>query len=457
MDLDDTIAALSTTPGTAGVAVVKISGPKAYQAAKSVFKPKTKVQRWPARKMLYGYILDKDGTRLDDALACFMPAPASYTRQNVVEIQTHGGLAASAAVLDLLTDKGVRMAEPGEFTRRAFLLGRIDLTQAEATMDIISAKTKAGLVAAGRRLAGGLSEKINALRYRLVEAKAFLEANIDFPEEEIGELDTGAVETALAEVRAELVKLERSYNAGRLFREGVFCVLAGRPNVGKSSLLNALLEKRRAIVAAIPGTTRDAIEDIANFEGIPFRLVDTAGIRVAEDPIEGEGVRITRENIANADLVLLLVDPTEGIFPEDLAILKSLFDKKTIVVVTKSDEVGYLAAKRAAKKIDPKAAIVSNITAEGIEDLRKMMLGAVRGADDLPSDEIILSTARHRQSVLAGLKFLDFAARGLAVGTSPELIAQDIADAMAVLGEVVGMSTPDDVLDLIFSQFCVGK
>ena len=456
MDINDTIAALSTTPGTSGVAVVKISGPDSYAIAKKLFFPKNKIDSWPRRRFIYGNLVARDKEIIDEALACYMPGPHSYTRQDVVEIQTHGGISAASATLDALSDLGVRMAEPGEFTRRAFLLGRIDLAQAEAILDIISAQTKAGLIAAQRQLLGALSGKINTLRNELWETKALLEVNIDFPEEEIGSLDVVNIEKGLKSVTKSLERLLATYGSGRLYKEGAVCVIAGRPNVGKSSLLNMLLDRRRAIVTETPGTTRDAIKATANINGIPFRLVDTAGIRKANDPIETEGVKITLEEIEKADLIMLLCDAFFGVTKEDIEIMKDLGDKNILFLINKIDLVDESSLKKTASMFSADALFISAKTGEGIKELQKTMHRAV-GGGTMAKDEAVLTNARHRQSIKKGLAFLQSAANALDENQSPEIVALEIDDAANALGQIIGETTPDDVLNVIFSQFCIGK
>ena len=457
IDIQDTIAALSSSPGTGGIAVVKISGPLALRAAQAVFCPNTPQDPWPPRRMILGTVIDENGQSLDQALACLMPAPHSYTTQDVVEIQTHGGPAAPSVLLDLLCDQGVRMAQPGEFTRRAFLLGRIDLAQAEAVADVIFAKTRAGLIAAEQQLSGALSQRIKDLRDTLLEARALLEANIDFPEEEIGTLDRPRVGALCDEVIDELLRLLSTFAAGRLYREGALCVIAGRPNVGKSSLLNRLVQKRRAIVTSTPGTTRDAIEETINLDGVPFRLVDTAGIRDSADPIEGEGVKITREQIESADLVLLLCDAAQGLCDEDLAIGQELAGRNRILLVNKADRVDAQTAQTIAERFGENSLVISAKTGQGEAALQQAMLRAVRGGQPLPANETILTNARHRQAVDKGHSFVQKAKTALFADQSPEFIALELADAMAALGEVIGQTAPDEILNLIFSRFCIGK
>jgi tRNA modification GTPase len=386
-----------------------------------------------------------------------MPAPHSYTRQDVVEIQTHGGLASPATLLDRLSDLNVRMAKPGEFTQRAFLLGRIDLSQAEAVMDVVSAQTKAGLVAARRQLAGALSGRIKQLRSQLVEAKAFLELAIDFPEEQIGELETDKIEAIVDSVISDLNRLLSTYAAGRLYREGAQAVIAGRPNVGKSSLLNCLLQKRRAIVTSIPGTTTDAVEEPVNIGGVPFRLVDTAGIREPGGAVEGEGVRITRERIDAADLIIVLCDGTCGVTEDDLAIKQELVDKKIIYVVNKVDKMENGACETVAEHWAEDSVCISAKTGDGVGELCDRMIQAVRGGAAPAVDEAVLTHARHRQAIVKGRDLLQNAMTALSAQTSPELIAFDLQEGQEALGEIIGETTPDDVLNLIFSEFCIGK
>ncbi len=456
MKTTDTIAAISTNPGPSGIAVVKISGDKAFFYAKKLFYPKNKKREWAPRKLILGHIKTTKGEIIDQALACYMPGPASYTRQDVVEIQTHGGMAAPAAVLDALVDIGVRIAQPGEFTRRAFLLGRIDLVQAEAILDIILAQTKAGLIAAHRQLSGALSGKISRLRENLLEAKALLELNIDFPEEEIGNLDVDKIRGLLEKVVNDLKKLLATFGSGRLYREGAVCVIAGCPNVGKSSLLNILLDKKRAIVTPTPGTTRDAIEAYANLDGIPFRLIDTAGIREGDDPIETEGVKITMEEIEKADIVLLLCDGAEGVTAADREIQRELEEKKTLLVVNKIDLMENRNARKVATEFGAGALAISAKTGRGIKYLREKIIKIV-GGGAMEKDEAMLTNARHRQLILAGLSSLNQGRKALDKGLSPELVAFEIEEAARVLGQIIGKTTPDDVINLIFSRFCIGK
>ena len=456
IEFDDTIAALSTSPGHAGLAVVRISGPASLEMAQSVFVTKRPGQ-WPPRRMMYGEVQDGD-VSIGDGLAVYMPAPHSYTRQDVVEISVHGGRATAALLLELLADHGVRMAEPGEFTRRAFLSGRIDLSQAEAVMDVIAARSKAGLVAAQRQLAGALSGQIGQLRDRLMDARALLEVNIDFPEEEIGELDTNRIVDLLNSVRTDLSRLEQTYHAGRMVREGVSCVIVGRPNVGKSSLMNCLLDRRRAIVTETPGTTRDFLEDTATIGDLPFRLTDTAGLRETDDPIEGEGVRITRERIEQADLVLFMIDAAGGLTDEDRAIRDSLSDVPVLLpVINKIDLADRQTGETLATQL-PGAAVISAKERIGIDKLQQSMVDALQ-LDRVPtaSDQVVLTSARHRQLIVKGVERIDDALRGLAAELSPELVAVEVVEAGDALGEIIGETTPDDVLNHIFDSFCIGK
>ncbi|MCB9490411.1 MAG: tRNA uridine-5-carboxymethylaminomethyl(34) synthesis GTPase MnmE [Deltaproteobacteria bacterium] len=447
MIFDDIIAAIATAHGVAGVAVVRASGPGAFELARGIFVPAVEGDI-PPRRMTYGRFVDEHGRTVDDGYFVHFPEGASFTGQEVVELHTHGGLAAPAKVLSLLAARGARMAEPGEFTRRALHTGRVDLAQAEAVLDVVHARSEAALRAARSRLAGALSGRVATIRDRLIEAKSLVEADIDFEDEDTGHVDPAEVRALLASVADDLDALCATYQRGRVYREGAYAVIAGRPNVGKSSLLNALLGRRRAIVADQPGTTRDAVEDEAILGGVPFRLVDTAGLRREAEAIESEGIEIARERMAEADLIVFVVDASAGWGDEDKQLRAELPPVPVIEVANKSDllddtghDDGLLVSAKTGRDLD---ALIATMAATVIGDA---------GGEE----EALLAHERHfRQCDLAAARVRD-ALAALDAGLSPAITALEMQDAIKALGEVLGETTPDDVLNQIFARFCIGK
>ncbi|RME66971.1 MAG: tRNA uridine-5-carboxymethylaminomethyl(34) synthesis GTPase MnmE, partial [Nitrospirae bacterium] len=338
--LEDTIVAISTAPGEAAIGIVRLSGPQALSIISRIFKPaKTKdITKVPSHTIHYGWVISRNtGEIIDEVLVSIMKAPNTYTREDVVEINCHGGMVPLRKVLELAVKEGARIAKPGEFTLRAFINGRIDLAQAEAVLDLIRAKTDWSSTLALKQLQGGLSEKLNSLRQAIMNVTAHVEAYLDFPEEEIEPMTEAQILTQLQDILNEIQGLAETFYEGRLLREGLSVAIVGRPNVGKSSLLNKLLERDRAIVTDIPGTTRDVIEEYLNIKGLPIKVLDTAGIRASKDMIEEEGIRRSLKAIEEADLVLCVLDQSEPIQEEDRRIMGSLRDKKTVFVLNKAD------------------------------------------------------------------------------------------------------------------------
>ena len=446
---EDVIAAIATAHGVAGMAVVRVSGPGAMEMVRPIFRPKGDAGFEPA-KMAYGSFVDAEGSPVDDGYLVFLPAPKTYTGEDVVELHTHGGLAAPAVVLSLVADRGARMAEPGEFTRRALASGRIDLAQAEAVLDVVYARSEAALRAGRARLSGALSGRVDTIRERLVEAKALVEATIDFEDEDVGDIDPEKIRRILASVKEDLGRLAGTYRRGRIFREGALAVIAGRPNVGKSSLLNTFLGRRRAIVAESPGTTRDAVEDEAVLSGVPFRLVDTAGLRKNAGEIESAGIEIARERMDEADLIVFLIDASSGWTNEDQALREKLPAVPVIEVANKKD----LLEKGKTVKA---AFLTCALTGEGLEELSEEMARVVAGPGAGGAESVLLASERHHRQVLKARSHVAAADEAIRAGASPAVTALEIRDAQNALGEILGKTTPDDVLDHIFSRFCVGK
>jgi tRNA modification GTPase len=442
--VNDTIAAISTPFGEGALAVLRISGPQAKPIAGAVFSGRHRVDSWPAREAQFGAIHDH-GARLDEVLLTFFPGPASFTGEDVVEISCHGGILVTRRILDLLLRCGARAAEPGEFTQRAFMNGKMDLTQAEAVMDLIAAQTDLALRAAREQLEGHLGERVRSLRTNLLELLAHIEAYIDFPDEDI-DPDTGsALAARMDSVEAEMARLLSTADRGRVIREGVRTVIHGAPNVGKSSLLNRLLGFERAIVSARPGTTRDVIEEVINLRGIPLRLADTAGIRESSDEIEQAGIERTWRAIEKADLVLLVCDAT-GVNDFD-----PRPDAPLIRVLNKCD-LGEADHWR-----NVEAVRISCATGVGLDELAARIEEVVLGSGAAGQDWTVAINARHQACLERAANDLGAANRALAAGTHAEFIAEDLRAALNAVGEIVGQADVEDLLGAIFGRFCIGK
>ncbi|MEA3345805.1 MAG: tRNA uridine-5-carboxymethylaminomethyl(34) synthesis GTPase MnmE [Chloroflexota bacterium] len=451
--MDDTIAAISTPLGEGGIGIVRLSGPEARSIAKRLFQPHHKGQKLRSYRLHYGHIVDPaDGTVVDEVLVSFMRAPHSYTRQDVVEINCHGGVVPLRRVLQLTFAAGARPAEPGELTLRAFLNGRIDLAQAEAVLDIVRAKTSAALRVAIDQLSGHLSDQVRALRKRMVDLLAYLEATVDFPEDEIPSRE---VAPELEELEEELTNLLEEAQQGLIYRQGVRAAIVGRPNVGKSSLLNALLRTNRAIVTPIPGTTRDTLEESCNLQGIPMTLVDTAGIGTAENPIEEQGIERSRQALAQADLVLLVVDGSEPLQKQDWDISDSIGTQPTLVVVNKQDLSqrvkldGFLSR---ASRVH-----ISALTGKGLDELEQAVVDLVLSGSVLASQTPLVSNPRHQALLQQAREGVRAAQDTLTQGLPSDFVAIDLTEAITALGKITGQTVSEDLLESIFANFCVGK
>jgi tRNA modification GTPase len=456
MYVRDTIAAVSTPLGEGGVGIIRVSGPDAERIASTIFRRK-RDGGFSSHRFYYGAIVDPEsGALLDEAMAVLMKAPNSYTREDVLELQCHGGYLLVQSILDLVLRLGVRSADPGEFTKRAFLNGRIDLVQAEAVIDVIRSKTDAALALSQHQREGVLSLKLAAVRDDLRHALALVEAHIDFPDEDIDLPALGEISRLAEQALNEVSGLLGGFSEGRVLRDGVSVLIAGKPNVGKSSLLNTLLREKRAIVTSVPGTTRDIIEEVVNMGGLPVKLLDTAGVRQSDDLVEQEGIRLTLERIPQADLVLFMVDSSRPFDDDDRMIFSALTASRVIVVRNKIDLPQLLELQESPESGDPVP--LSTLTGEGIEQLRRMIRDTFLHGHAVDGREYVaLSRTRHRD-VLSRVRIsLEQFLSHLASGLELPLLAWDLREALDALGEVTGETTPDDVLDLIFSQFCIGK
>jgi tRNA modification GTPase len=455
--IEDTIAALATPLGEGGLAVIRVSGANAISVVDSIFQPAGKkappLAMAPTHTLHFGKVI-RSGKVIDEAIASIMRAPRSFTREDVVELSCHGGVFVAKAVLDGLLDAGARLAEPGEFTKRAFLNGRIDLAQAEAVADVIHARTELALAAANEQLSGKLSRKINELRDRLMAGLAHLEAHIDFPDEDIAP-DTRDGLIQRFEKGLEFIELlVRTAQEGRVLRRGIRAAILGRPNAGKSSLLNQLLGHDRAIVSPIPGTTRDTIEETANIRGLPIIFIDTAGLREASDVIEREGIRRTLETGARAELILHVVDASEPLSTEDQRYFDEFTGRKRIIIENKCD---LPRALRLPGELSANAVAVSCASGEGIEPLKDRMR-ELAWAGQLGGEMLeVMINSRHEAALRRAGKSLGLAVSALRAGAGLELVSMDLRAAANAVGEVVGKTTTEDLLDSIFSQFCLGK
>jgi len=455
---EDTIAAVATPPGEGGVAIIRISGPRAEGIAGKVFaRAGGKDGALRSRCLTYGMIRDpKSGEIMDEVLVALMRKPLSYTGEDVVEINCHGGPLVTRRLLQLVLSQGARHADPGEFTRRAFLNGRIDLAQAEAILDLAQARTETGMKLALQQMHGGLSKWIAELREELLEILAQVEAAIDFPEEDIELLHRGDLVAKIESLREKITGIIQSYEWGRLFREGAKVCIAGRPNVGKSSLLNALLGEERVIVTAIPGTTRDVIEESINLGGLPVVLWDTAGIHQAADPVEKIGVEFSLKRLEAADAILVVLDGASHHSSEDETILRAVRGKKGLIVINKSDLPQQLDPSWVAEVAADKAAVsVSAREKTGLNELEQILYDLLLTQSTEPS--IVLTNARHKAALQRASDGLDASARALQRGLSAEFVAVELFEARDGLEEVLGTVGSDDILERIFSKFCIGK
>ena len=457
---EETIAAISTPFGESGIGIVRISGSSAESIAQKLFSPKKDQSYFISHHFHYGEIIDpKSGNPVDEVLIVLMKSPKTYTKEDIVEIHCHGGYFILQKVLELVLREGARMALPGEFTKRAFLNGRIDLTQAEAVIDLIRAKTQSSLEIANQQLRGGLYREMTQLKTRLIEHLALMEAHIDFPEEEIEPIAFEELKKDLEVMIHQMGGWINSYEEGRVFRDGISCAIVGKTNVGKSSLLNVLLKEERAIVTPIPGTTRDVIEEVLNIYGIPVRLMDTAGLRKPADSIEQEGVRRAKERVADSDFVLLMLDGSRELDGDDFDIFGETTGKKRVVIINKNDlplKIPVVEVKSRFK--DDPIVLISALKNEGIDDLKRTIYTSLVHREVRATPEhLIVANIRHKKALTQVRDNLSNAKKGLEEGASLEFTAFEIRSALEALGEMVGETTTEEILIRIFEQFCIGK
>ncbi len=453
---DDTIAAIATPLGEGGLAVIRVSGANALACADKVFVPggksSGKISTAATHTIHYGHIVHQD-RRVDEVLAGVMRAPRTFTREDVVEITCHGGVLTTKLVLDALLASGARLAEPGEFTKRAFLNGRLDLAQAEAVADLIAARTELAVTAAHEQLAGKLSQRINEVRDQMMRTLAHIEAHIDFPDEDISPDTQEQLLGRLRHAVAFMDELLSTANEGQILRRGIRAAIVGRPNVGKSSLLNQLLGHDRAIVSALPGTTRDTIEETANIRGLPVIFIDTAGLREATDEIEAEGIKRSRASLERAELILHVLDNSEPLTEADQVSLHELSGRKRILVLNKADRPKrLLLPAEEAPQVE-----VSCATGAGLEALKDAIRGLV-WAGAIHADMLqVMINSRHQEALRRAREATENTIGAFQDGQTLEIAAMELRLAVNAIGEIVGKTTTEDLLDSIFSQFCIGK
>lgn len=458
--LEDTIAAVGTAPGEAGIGIVRLSGKDSQDILRKIFKGK-KVKEaadMKSRYMTYGFIIDADGNKIDEVLAVMMRGPYSYTGEDVAEIHCHGGVIPIRKIMEQVLKNGARMAEPGEFTKRGFLNGRIDLAQSEAVIDVITAKTDDGLYNAMNQLQGELSSKVKLVMDMILSILAHIEASVDFPEHDIDDITADNIRVQGSEAKKILEELQRTYYEGKIQREGLSTAIVGRPNVGKSSLLNLLLKQNRAIVTDIPGTTRDIIEEYLSVKGVLVRLIDTAGLRETEDIVEKIGVERTKEAINEADLVIFIVDASRELTSEDMIIASLLKDKKVIVAANKID-MGVNADLDILEEAFAKENIVkmSVKAKQGIELLEKAIWDIAYSGNVKSKGSAVVSNIRHKALIDNAYESIGKALEAIDAGIPLDLISVDIKDAWRFLGEITGDTVEEDIITEIFSRFCIGK
>ncbi|HEL0715508.1 TPA: tRNA uridine-5-carboxymethylaminomethyl(34) synthesis GTPase MnmE [Streptococcus equi subsp. zooepidemicus] len=451
----DTIAAISTPLGEGAIGIVRLSGTKALDIAKSIFKGKD-LTTVASHTLNYGHIIKPStGEMIDEVMVSVMLAPKTFTREDVIEINTHGGIAVTNDILQLLIKQGARMAEPGEFTKRAFLNGRIDLTQAEAVMDLIRAKTDKAMSIAIKQLDGSLSQLITNTRQEILNTLAQVEVNIDYPEyDDVEEMTTALLRDKTQEFQALLEQLLRTAKRGKILREGLSTAIIGRPNVGKSSLLNTLLREDKAIVTDIAGTTRDVIEEYVNIKGIPLKLVDTAGIRETDDLVEQIGVERSKKALQEADLVLLVLNASEKLTEQDKALLALSQDSNRIILLNKTDLKQVIEKDQLPEEAIP-ISVLQNQNIDLIEDRINQLFFDHTGL--IEQDATYLSNARHISLIEQAVQSLEAVNEGLALGMPVDLLQIDLTRAWEILGEITGDAAPDELITQLFSQFCLGK
>ena len=457
--MDETIAAIATAYGEGGIGIVRISGEKALPILEEIFEFAGEHNEIISRRMSYGRIVDREEGRLiDECMAVYMKAPRTYTTEDIVEINCHGSMISLKNTLDLVLKKGARLAEPGEFTKRAFLNGRIDLSQAEAVMDLISARTDRSFDIAASQLEGQLSLRIRKIRSALLDLLVNITVNLDYPDEDIEELTLQSVGDEVSLIGDMIEKLMATADSGRMIREGLRVVITGRPNVGKSSLMNGLLRENRAIVTNVPGTTRDTIEEAMNLRGIPVYLVDTAGIHDTEDQVEKLGIERSKDAFNQADLIILVLDSSDDLTEDDLLLLEHIGNRRCLVLLNKQDIGNRIDAALIRSRLPQCDLIETAVTdGRGLTEVEDRIEALVMGGELKQESSVMVNNVRHIDLLRQALEDLRRAEQMAAASEPLDLIEVDVRSAYDALGEIIGETVSDTVLDEVFSRFCLGK
>ncbi len=457
---DDTIAAVATPIGQAGIGILRISGPRAAHIAEKIFRPHKPLKKFSSHRLYLGNLIDPvTGARIDEVLLSFMKSPHSYTREDVIEINSHSGYLLLAKMLDIVIKEGARIAKPGEFTFRAYVNGRIDLTQAEAVVDLINSQSERGLQLATQQIAGTLKKEIEAFRGALLDILAHIEVAVDFPDEEPSILSR---EETAGRMRKELQdpiqSLIEAHDQRKIWMDGIDTVIVGRVNVGKSSLLNRLINEEKAIVTSVPGTTRDIIESTVHIDGIPLRLMDTAGFRKVRGKVERIGIRLTEKKLSEADLALIVLDRSHPLSREDQDIIAMSDRARSLIILNKIDLPLRLSEGALIETAgDLPIVRISALTGEGIDKLRQVIRNRLlAGKTDMTSSRLV-PNVRHKEALQEASRCFDTALESLTQGLPLDIIAMDLKGGLDALGEIIGQTTHEDLLDRIFSRFCLGK
>lgn len=453
-----TIAAISTAPGIGGIGIIRLSGEETFEILNKFFIPKKaqKIEEIKGYTIKYGNIVDESNNIIDEVLVSYFKAPRSYTAENMCEINSHGGIIVLNKILDICLKNGASLAQPGEFTKRAFLNGRMDLSQAEAVIDIINAKTDKEAKVSVEQLEGNLSEKISKIRKSIISVMADIEATIDYPEYDLEEVTNAKISQVLFEVDKDLYSLEKSFYNGKILRDGISTAIIGRPNAGKSSLLNVILNEERAIVTDIEGTTRDTIEEYISIEGIPLKIIDTAGIRNAKDEVEKIGVNKAIEIAKKSDIVIAIFDITKEFNEEDLKILDLVKQKNAIIVLNKIDLKDEIEVEE-LNSINKPIVKISTKTRDGIEELYNEIIKLFKLNEIANDGELIVSNNRHKSLILNARKNLKSAIETIENNLPIDIISSHLKEILEELGKITGETVTEDVIQEIFSKFCLGK
>lgn len=454
-----TIAAISTTPGVGGIGIIRLSGEETFNIIKKIFVPKNKSKEIKGYTFKYGNIINpKTNEILDEVLVSYFIKPRSYTMENMCEINSHGGNIVMQNILEVCLENGAELAEPGEFTKRAFLNGRIDLSQAESIIDIINSKTKKESKASLKQLEGFLSKKIKSIRKKIMDVMVDIEANIDYPEYDIEEVTEKKVENMLKSIEKELMSLKNTFDNGKIIKDGINVAIVGKPNAGKSSLLNALLKEERAIVSKYKGTTRDSIEELMNIDGIPIKIIDTAGIREASDEVEKIGIERAKEIADNADLLIAIFDISANIDEEDIEIIDLIKDKKAIIVLNKIDLIqDNINVDSRISNLNKKIIKISALNKDGVEKISETIVEMFKINEINLDDGIIVTNTRHKNLINKAINSTENAQISLENKMPMDIVAIEIKNVLEDLGEITGEDVSENIINEIFAKFCLGK